>query len=77
LQASNQVDSDGDGYGNVCDADYDNDNLVTVVDFATFLSRFGGPGDITDHDGDGVVTELDLRVFLSDFQGPPGPSGLG
>lgn len=78
--ASNQVDSDLDGYGNACDADYSNDQAVTGLDYATFLATVAGPGDVTDHDGNGIVTLTDFNVYLSYFAGlnssAPGPSGL-
>ena len=72
-EGSNQVDTDVDGYGNACDPDYDNDFGVTAVDFGTFLTFFGGPGDETDHDGDGATTAADFGVFLQFFGGVPGP----
>jgi hypothetical protein len=75
-QGSNQVDSDQDGYGNACDADYDNDLAVTSADFGIFLASFGGPGTITDCDGDGQTTSADFACFLTQFGGVPGSSGL-
>lgn len=75
-QTSNQVDTDTDGYGNACDADYDNDFAVTAGDFGIFLGTFGGTGDLTDHDGDGSITPADFAVFLGQFPGAPGTSGL-
>ncbi|MAG29515.1 MAG: hypothetical protein CL908_01320 [Deltaproteobacteria bacterium] len=75
-ELANQADTDSDGYGNACDADYDNDLAVTAADFGTFLATFGGVGTETDHDGDGAVTAADFGVFLSQFGGPPGTSGL-
>ena len=81
-QGSNQVDSDQDGYGNACDADYDQDGaeLVNVPDFSVFLAAFtGGPTTVTDHNGDGFTTVADFSTFLAAFQsGVPqvGPSGL-
>jgi hypothetical protein len=76
-QGSNQVDSDQDGYGNACDADYNNDLGVTAADFGIFLTFFGGPGTNTDMDGDGNTTAADFGIFLQFFGGVPGPSGLG
>ena len=81
-EGSNQVDSDLDGYGNACDADYDNDaaNEVNVLDFAIYLTAFtGGHTTVTDHDGDGSTTTIDFATFLAAFQAPApqiGPSGL-
>ncbi len=83
-QGSNQIDSDLDGYGNACDADYDNSLTTTSVDFGQFLATFGtaSVGE-TDHDGSGTVTSIDFGTFLGKFSGSavggnaPGPSGLG
>ena len=81
-EGSNQVDSDQDGYGNACDADYDNDalNEVNTIDFGIFLAAFtGGPTTVTDHDGDGSTTTVDFATFLGAFQSDApqvGPSGL-
>ena len=82
-ESSNQVDSDQDGYGNACDADYDNDALndVTLLDYGVFLAAFtGGPTTVSDHDGDGDTDLLDFGYFLGQFQLPGfpkvGPSGL-
>jgi hypothetical protein len=81
-QGTNQVDSDLDGYGNRCDADYDNNFATTAGDFAVFLGTFGtnSLGE-TDHDGNGTITAADFAVFLGKFSGigaanRPGVSGL-
>ncbi len=80
-----QLDSDFDGFGNACDADYDQDDSVSVADFGPWLACFqntlGHPLDPdctrSDFDGDGDVTTADFVVFLAQFQGAPlGPSGL-
>jgi len=89
-QTTNQVDSDMDGYGNRCDADYNNDFATSVVDFGRFLQCLGagpaGPGGPsgcpeTDHDGNQAVSTGDFGIFLGKFSGTgaangPGPSGL-
>lgn len=82
--ASNQVDTDMDGYGNACDADYDNivsGGLITVstADFVIFTGAFATnppTGGVTDGNGDGATTTGDFLIFTSQFTGPPGPSGL-
>lgn len=38
---SDAFDSDGDGIGNACDPDYDNNGTVTGTDFAVFLAAYG------------------------------------
>ena len=76
--ASNQVDSDGDGFGNACDPDYDNNGLVSTADFTVFRDAFFGlaPNPVTDHDGNGSTTTADFQAFLEGFGSVPGPSGL-
>jgi hypothetical protein len=79
-EGSNQVDSDQDGYGNACDADYNQDTFVTSSDFGAFLAAFTGTANsATDHDGDGFTTVSDFSVFLAGFTSAApqiGPSGL-
>jgi hypothetical protein len=75
-------DTDNDGYGNVCDADFDEDNFVFPSDFTTFAADFTGggydTGTGTDMDCDGYVFPTDFTLFQSYFTGSasPGPSGL-
>ncbi|MEJ2140555.1 MAG: thrombospondin type 3 repeat-containing protein [Gammaproteobacteria bacterium] len=73
-----QRDSDGDGYGNACDADYDNDGMVTGADaehfVAVYLDTENPHGDF---DGDGTADEQDYDLLLASFlDSPPGPSGV-
>jgi hypothetical protein len=77
-----QLDSDGDGYGNRCDADLDNSKFVNALDLGLFKTVFGtAPGDedikaAADFNGDGRVNALDLGLLKVNFGKPPGPSGL-
>jgi hypothetical protein len=71
-----QRDTDGDGYGNVCDADFDQDGLVNFADLATLKRSFYGLYASADLDGDGVVNFRDLVRLKSRFLRAPGPSGL-
>jgi hypothetical protein len=78
-----QRDPDTDGYGVVCDADYDNDGDVDETDFnaldAAFGTAVGDPGydPNIDHNGDGGIGMPDFGVFNQQAaQGYPGPSGL-
>lgn len=75
---SAQPDSDGDGYGNACDADLSNDGVVNFVDLAAFKASFlqtGGnlPADLN---GDGAVNFLDLALLKKSMFLPPGPGAL-
>jgi hypothetical protein len=72
-----QADSDGDGYGDACDADFDNNGFVTTLDFGVFLQEFNSAEpSLCDHNGDGLVSGADFNIFMQYFGGVPGPSGL-
>jgi len=77
---SNQRDTDGDGIGNSCDADIDNNCAVNFLDFTfyppAFLSQEGDPtfNENVDFIEDGVIGFLDLAYFKNLFFRPPGPS---
>ena len=73
-----QDDSDGDLCGNRCDADYDQDNALSILDFATFRSCFNGAAEeVCDHAPellDGVISIEDFAIFRQQFlAGAPGP----
>ena len=76
---TDQRDTDGDGFGNACDTDFDGDGLVDLSDYSVFRSRFGTLGDLTndaDFTGDGSVNLSDYSIFRSTFGSTPGPSAL-
>ena len=56
-----QRDTDGDGFGNICDADIDNDGTVGSSDFTDFRTLFGAADADADFDG------VDGTVNFSDF----------
>lgn len=71
-----QLDSDGDQYGNRCDADFNNDNLVNFTDLQLMKADFFSTGNLqTDLNGDGLVNFDDLSIMRELFFGVPGPSG--
>jgi hypothetical protein len=77
-----QFDSNGDGFGNACDADFDNDGSVTMVDHDLLLEViFSHEGDgfydtDCDMDGDGVIGIPEWNLLRTQFAaGVPGPSG--
>ena len=73
---ANQRNSNGDAFGNVCDADLNNDGFVNAADLALFKKSFGTTNSDADFDGSGFVNAADLASFKSLFGKTPGPSGL-
>ncbi|MEL7538936.1 MAG: Ig-like domain-containing protein [Pseudomonadota bacterium] len=69
-----QLDTDSDGFGNICDADLNNDGFVNFVDLSLFRGRFGSADPDADLNGDSLVNFSDLGILRSLFGRPPGPS---
>ena len=69
-------DQDGDGYGNICDPDLDNNGVVQAADLALFKPLFFTSDAVADLDGNGVVQAADLSIMKTMFFKLPGPSGL-
>ncbi len=72
-----QNDSDGDGHGNLCDADFDNNCQVNFADLAYLRAVFLEDDPHADLTGDGVVNFADLAQLSALFLDPPGPSASG
>lgn len=79
-----QRDTDNDGFGNLCDADFNNDGVVNVVDLGLLRTVFfserphANPlGEHADMNDDGVVNVTDLGLLRLGFGVPPGPAGGG
>lgn len=72
---ADQRDTDGDGYGNFCDADLNNDTQTNAADLGILKASFFQAGDLdADLNGDNVVNATDLGIFKSLFFELPGPS---
>ena len=71
-----QRDTDADGYGNICDPDFNNDGIVASADLAFFKPKYFTADPDADLNGDGVVGAADLAILKTMFFKPPGPSGL-
>ena len=75
-----QCDTDGDGYGNLCDGDFNNDLVVGVPDFNIFRFAFGIAGEpgalIEDCNCNGVTGIEDFNCFRQQRLDGVGPSGL-
>lgn len=78
-----QIDTDLDGCGNACDADYNNDGIVGGPDFFRLKACFGlsvtatsslGPCASRDNTGDGIVGGPDFFVMKAQFGLKPGIS---
>jgi D-alanyl-D-alanine carboxypeptidase len=78
---ADQRDTNADGFGNLCDADLNNDLNVNFVDLGLFKAAFlTGVGDANydpdaDFNGDGFINFGDLGVLKAGFLQPPGPAG--
>ena len=79
---TSQLDSNGDGFGNLCDPDLNNNGIVNFADYAAltaaFLSIPGSDNWNPDADltGDGLVSFADIALFQFFFLSAPGPSGI-
>ncbi|MGB5408657.1 MAG: dockerin type I domain-containing protein [Thiogranum sp.] len=82
---ADQRDTDGDNFGNICDADLNGDGTVNVTDIGLFKAAFGNtaPGvppftsdDHADFNNDGAVNVTDVGILKTLFGSAPGPSGL-
>ena len=71
-----QRDSNGDGFGNRCDADLTNDEVINFGDLAAFVTAFMTTDADADFNGDGLVNFGDLGLMATSFGAAPGPSGL-
>ena len=71
-----QRDTNGDGFGNLCDPDLDNDGIVNFSDLSMLEAVFYTNDPDADFDGSGSVNFFDLGVMKRLFFLPPGPSGL-
>ncbi len=72
-----QNDTDVDGYGNICDPDFNGNGIVDPVDFSLLKQQFGQTG-FPDQDlnGNGIVDPSDFSLLKTMFGQPPGPSGI-
>ena len=70
-----QCDADRDGYGNHCDADFNNDLIVNNLDIGPFRAGYGTTDPLTDLNCDGITNNLDVGPLRTMFGKPPGPSG--
>ncbi|MFK8030234.1 MAG: Ig-like domain-containing protein [Gammaproteobacteria bacterium] len=70
-----QVDTDQDGYGNHCDADFNNDCIVNFLDFSILADAFLSNEPLVDLNVDGAINFVDVSLMTTLIFNPPGPSG--
>lgn len=71
-----QRDTNKDGFGNMCDADLNNDGRTDLKDKEIMKKAFTVYNPDADLNGDGVVNSKDWDILLRRYGKPPGPSGL-
>ena len=76
IMNANQLDTNSDGFGNVCDPDYNNDLTIDFLDLGIIKGAFFSSDPDIDLNGDNFVDFLDLGIVKSMFFGQPGPSGI-
>ena len=80
---ADQRDTDGDGYGNLCDGDLNNDGLTNTLDLNLYkLAHRSVVGDANynvdaDFNDDDRINTLDLNIYKGMHREPPGPSCCG
>jgi hypothetical protein len=78
-----QRDTDGDGFGNMCDGDLNDDGSTNTLDLNLYRivhrTTEGDPDYDPDADfnGDGAINTLDLSIYRDLHGNPPGPSCCG
>ncbi len=70
-----QADTDQDGYGNLCDGDFNNDCATNFLDFSLIANAFLSTDPLVDLNADGVVNFIDLGLMADLMFASPGPSG--
>lgn len=73
LANASQTDADGDGFGNRCDPDLNNDNTIDFLDLGGIKAVFFSSDPVADFDDSGSVDFLDLGILKAFFFAQPGP----
>ena len=79
---ADQLDSNSDDYGNICDADLNGSGMVTAADYSILRSVLNQSASASptaadaDLNGSGTVTAADYAILRARINTAPGPSGL-
>ena len=73
---TNQRNTDGDLYGNICDPDFNQNNIVDPADMSQLKAKLGQASANEDLNGNGIVDPADMSLLKSYLGKAPGPSGL-
>ncbi len=73
---ADQTDTDNDGYGNACDADFDQTGHVDFRDVHMMRGMYDSAAPLGDLNGDGWVDMADVAAMRPMMFGPPGPSAI-
>jgi hypothetical protein len=74
---ADQVDTDSDGYGNACDADFNQNGVVDSTDLSDIKAALRTAVSDQDLNGNGVVDSTDYSIAKGYIRQPPGPSCCG
>lgn len=72
----NQRNTDGDNFGNICDPDFNQNQIVDPLDFNSLKAQLGKASANHDLNGNGIVDPMDLNILKTYLGKAPGPSGL-
>jgi len=80
---ADQRDTDGDGYGNLCDGDLNNDGSTNTLDLQLYAGMHATQAEDpeydpdADFDGNSSIDTSDLNIYEGLHRRPPGPSCCG